>query len=1027
MSDQVCGPRPTPPPVAPEAISGELKALPRWVAWRYERRPGGAGGPLKWTKVPKDPNRPPKNAKSNDPATWGAFDAAMALYRSAGLDGVGLIMGGGLVGVDIDKCITDGGEVSDFATGIVARFDTYTETSPSGRGLRLIGKGVTDLPRGKGANDRKLGLEVYVAVRFLTITGNAYHGVHLAECAAAVTWLYDTHLPHKMGDAARSAPLPVTPPASLSDAELVALIRRRPKYDRLWQGTLPDGKSHSEADLALVGRIAYFAGNDPARIDRLFRLSSLGQREKWTERADYRSGMIAKALEGKTKFYTPPIRVKMTLNGRPLDEEGPARRALKADPNRTDDEIAGQVGCKPDLVTCVRRKLVETGVVPRVDPTPPPEPDSEAGPFEPLTQDQVVELNRKYGDRLEAAMGGETPYMPSRERRTPPDSPAPDVPTDPTEEPSPDDDTGGLGDGYVVTLSPAPRGVTAVKLTKDAKPVEADQINVGKADQRERLVAEWGGRHPAMNVEGLAAALLGHSFADVDVDDTAAPAGAGPVEADDDPHKLARLALPILEGIVSQSWRTWRGDSYLYRNGEYVKMTRDNATGAVTRAVKQVVDRLADDQFAAWLANGQQGDAPTPVKVGTRLISDVEQAVRAARAIRDDTEAPGWLAARPPCVPAESDVVPCRNGLLVIPRAPDGPGPTLIDHTREYFALGCLPFDFDPDPPPPAEWLKFLDALWPGDQETKDALAEHVGYGLTDDVEIQKHLALIGPPRSGKGVITRVHEQLNGVRRFASSSLTKLGRPFGLHQLVWKCVLALTGTRVARGPEVMIALENLLKITGNDSVSIEQKNRDEYTGRLKLHVILVANELPKFADDSNALAERFVIFETTQSFAGREDTTLDRRLGEELPSILVWALQGLARLRRRGKFIQPRSGADQAQAWREMASPVKAFVEDRCVLGAGFRIGRSELFNAWKGWAEARHHDVGNDSVFGRSLNAAFPGRIKRTQPRHDGPRMNLYAGIALRGEDDAGEQSRPPEDDLGGANWGAPDLGGLK
>ncbi len=74
-------------------------------------------------------------------------------------------------------------------------------------------------------------------------------------------------------------------------------------FDALWRGDLSGYGSASEADLALCNHLAFWTGGDPARIDSLFRQSGL-MRDKW-DREDYRDRTIAKALEGRTEFYTP--------------------------------------------------------------------------------------------------------------------------------------------------------------------------------------------------------------------------------------------------------------------------------------------------------------------------------------------------------------------------------------------------------------------------------------------------------------------------------------------------------------------------------------------------------------------------------------------------------------------------------------------------------------------------------------------------------------------------------------------------
>jgi putative DNA primase/helicase len=76
------------------------------------------------------------------------------------------------------------------------------------------------------------------------------------------------------------------------------------KFRALWNGDTSGYPSQSEADLALCRLLAFWCGNDPARIERLFSQSALGQREKWQTRADYRHETIQTALQSLHETYT---------------------------------------------------------------------------------------------------------------------------------------------------------------------------------------------------------------------------------------------------------------------------------------------------------------------------------------------------------------------------------------------------------------------------------------------------------------------------------------------------------------------------------------------------------------------------------------------------------------------------------------------------------------------------------------------------------------------------------------------------
>ena len=151
-----------------DCMPEELKKRQCWVVWKAEVAPGE-----KPRKVPYSPKEPNKRASTADPTTWGTFEQADIAYMLEDLTGVGIVLNGdGLVGVDIDSCVTDG-VPSAQAMALLERLEaTYIEISPSGTGLRAIGYG-KQLDTGVNGSCDGLKAEFYTTGRYLTITGNA--------------------------------------------------------------------------------------------------------------------------------------------------------------------------------------------------------------------------------------------------------------------------------------------------------------------------------------------------------------------------------------------------------------------------------------------------------------------------------------------------------------------------------------------------------------------------------------------------------------------------------------------------------------------------------------------------------------------------------------------------------------------------------------------------------------------------------------------------------------------------------------
>lgn len=76
-----------------------------------------------------------------------------------------------------------------------------------------------------------------------------------------------------------------------------------------------------------------------------------------------------------------------------------------------------------------------------------------------------------------------------------------------------------------------------------------------------------------------------------------------------------------------------------------------------------------------------------------------------------------------------------------------------------------------------------------------------------------------------------------------------------------------------------------------------------------------------------------------------------------------------------------------------MASPIRAFIRDRCRLGS--EVAVDAIWASWRDWAESNGHRKGTKQVLGRDLRAAIPS-IRMAQPRIEGTQARTYIGISL-------------------------------
>jgi putative DNA primase/helicase len=383
-------------------------------------------------------------------------------------------------------------------------------------------------------------------------------------------------------------------------------------------------------------------------------------------------------------------------------------------------------------------------------------------------------------------------------------------------------------------------------------------------------------------------------------------------------------------------------------------------------------------------ARYRSSDGLAPWAPNRHKIGDVLEALSAITILFDQVDQPCWLDDR-----ATGTIVAVTNGLLDIERR------QLLPHTPLFFNQTSVPFEYDAAAAPPKRWLAFLKELWPNEPESIDVLAEWFGYVISGLLNLHKILLMVGPTRGGKGVIARVLTQLVGRQNTAGPTLHSLGGDFGLAPLIGKPLAVISDARFV-GKNSNVVVERLLSISGEDTLTVNIKYKEQWTGKLPCRLHVISNELPKLGDASTAIVGRLVLLLTSRSWLGHEDYTLERDLRAELPGILNWSLDGLERLTSTNTFTRLPSADEAIITMRDLASPVGAFVREKCEIGADNEVAADTLYAAYKLWADDNGHPKVTKQTFGRDLRAAVPS-IRRTRPWGGAERPYIYTGIALR------------------------------
>lgn len=274
----------------------ELKQYRQWVVHRAD-------------KIPLNP-RTGERADPTDPNDWGTFEEAQACCVPGNGIGLGFVLtpNDPWAVIDLDDPTKPELKLTpeeiEFANNlhqqIFKAFDSYSERSPSGKGLHIWCKG--SVPTGK--NNRKRCVEVYSQGRYMTVTGWAHHHVPIREVNGLLNKLWE--------DMGGKLPPPMVPtqsdgPQLMDDFTLCNKAAQGDNgngqlFIDLYQGNWQQHYgSQSEADISLVNIIAFYT-DSKEQVARIFRASALGQRKK-AQRDEYLFheswGIVTKAFDRK--------------------------------------------------------------------------------------------------------------------------------------------------------------------------------------------------------------------------------------------------------------------------------------------------------------------------------------------------------------------------------------------------------------------------------------------------------------------------------------------------------------------------------------------------------------------------------------------------------------------------------------------------------------------------------------------------------------------------------------------------------
>lgn len=237
----------------------------------------------------KVPYSPITQQKANTVDKCTDFATAIKVLEHGGYDGLGFHFDNTpFTGIDIDHCIDEAGLYSEMAVCVISDAWSYTELSPSGRGIHIYVKG--QLPA--SMKNSKIGLEMYSQGRYFTVTGNKIPSSpdEILDRQKALDSLYCEYKSEAgIVKVTQEDIPPIEGIGEHEKTEIEQLVNRclasrnGEKFRALYYGgdTAIYGGDDSRADLGLMCILAYFSNCNRSLMHDTFCYSKLAERDKW--------------------------------------------------------------------------------------------------------------------------------------------------------------------------------------------------------------------------------------------------------------------------------------------------------------------------------------------------------------------------------------------------------------------------------------------------------------------------------------------------------------------------------------------------------------------------------------------------------------------------------------------------------------------------------------------------------------------------------------------------------------------------
>lgn len=284
-----------------------------------------------------------------------------------------------------------------------------------------------------------------------------------------------------------------------------------------------------------------------------------------------------------------------------------------------------------------------------------------------------------------------------------------------------------------------------------------------------------------------------------------------------------------------------------------------------------------------------------------------------------------------------------------------------FEASPKYFVTNPIPYQVSGDPRTPK--IDEIFEQWVGKDYVK-TLKEICAYCILPDYPLSRIFCFVGGGMNGKSKFLELLRKFVGFENVCSTELdTLLNSRFEVTRLHKKLICQMGETNF----NVMSKTSMLKKLTGQDLIGFEYKNKTPFEDINYAKIIIATNNLPATNDRTIGFYRRWVIIDFPNAFNEKLDI-LKKIPEEEYNNLATYSIILLSQLLERREFTNEGSVEERMNRYESKSNFLKKFLDLFTEEDLNSYITKKEFFDRFKGWCKENNHREMSDTSVGLEM-----------------------------------------------------------